>query len=223
MLGIGGVRDIFFGVRCGIDTFDCVHPTRIGRHGAALVKASFWDDINSSVSIDNRKSKKWEDDRIDVDNNEWTQPIGSEQTANGGEWIVDKEALSKVDQIIANVTAKIWKADSEQVFLFNSLSAAEPINNQMGSLFSDKERNKLFKSLQKLQKTRDTLLGDDCVHAPAASSSSPSSMNLCHNDSNKSKTVNSLNSRVREHVSLVSVQINPSIDPSVADNYMCFR
>lgn len=38
MLGIGGIKDIFHGVRCGIDTFDCVHPTRIARHGRALVR-----------------------------------------------------------------------------------------------------------------------------------------------------------------------------------------
>jgi queuine/archaeosine tRNA-ribosyltransferase len=44
LLGIGGIRDIFHGVRQGIDTFDCVHPTRLGRHGSALVRASFWDE-----------------------------------------------------------------------------------------------------------------------------------------------------------------------------------
>ena len=38
LLGIGGVSDIFEGVRNGIDTFDCVHPTRLARHGGALVK-----------------------------------------------------------------------------------------------------------------------------------------------------------------------------------------
>lgn len=36
LLGIGGVRDIFHGVRHGIDTFDCVHPSRLARHGGAL-------------------------------------------------------------------------------------------------------------------------------------------------------------------------------------------
>jgi queuine tRNA-ribosyltransferase len=36
LLGIGGVRDIFHGVRQGIDTFDCVHPSRLARHGGAL-------------------------------------------------------------------------------------------------------------------------------------------------------------------------------------------
>jgi queuine tRNA-ribosyltransferase len=36
LLGIGGVRDIWEGVACGIDTFDCVHPTRLARHGGAL-------------------------------------------------------------------------------------------------------------------------------------------------------------------------------------------
>lgn len=39
LLGIGRIDDIFHGVALGIDTFDCVHPTRIARHGGALVKA----------------------------------------------------------------------------------------------------------------------------------------------------------------------------------------
>lgn len=38
LLGIGGVEDIFDGVSNGIDTFDCVHPTRLGRHGGALAR-----------------------------------------------------------------------------------------------------------------------------------------------------------------------------------------
>ncbi len=40
LLGIGGVSDIFYGVEQGIDTFDCVHPTRLARHGGALVPAA---------------------------------------------------------------------------------------------------------------------------------------------------------------------------------------
>ncbi len=43
LLGIGGVSDIFNGVVHGIDTFDCVHPTRLARHGGALVPADFWN------------------------------------------------------------------------------------------------------------------------------------------------------------------------------------
>lgn len=38
LLGIGGISDIFSGITQGIDTFDCVHPTRLARHGSALVK-----------------------------------------------------------------------------------------------------------------------------------------------------------------------------------------
>lgn len=37
LLGIGKITDILHGVLCGIDTFDCVHPTRIARHGCALL------------------------------------------------------------------------------------------------------------------------------------------------------------------------------------------
>jgi queuine tRNA-ribosyltransferase len=43
LLGIGGVRDIFAGVRKGIDTFDCVAPTRLGRHGGALIQPHYWN------------------------------------------------------------------------------------------------------------------------------------------------------------------------------------
>ncbi len=46
LLGIGGIKDIFVGVRAGIDTFDCVHPTRLGRHGGALVRAAEKEHIN---------------------------------------------------------------------------------------------------------------------------------------------------------------------------------
>ena len=40
LLGIGSMRDVFKGVRMGIDTFDCVTPTRIARHGWALMKGA---------------------------------------------------------------------------------------------------------------------------------------------------------------------------------------
>lgn len=36
LLGIGLVEDIFLAVERGIDTFDCVEPTRLGRHGTLL-------------------------------------------------------------------------------------------------------------------------------------------------------------------------------------------
>jgi queuine tRNA-ribosyltransferase len=37
LLGIGDVDDLIAGVEMGIDTFDCVMPTRLARHGVALV------------------------------------------------------------------------------------------------------------------------------------------------------------------------------------------
>ena len=61
LLGIGGLADIWHGIRQGIDTFDCVHPTRIGRHGCALVKANFWrNEVQTktpSESIDLTKGR----------------------------------------------------------------------------------------------------------------------------------------------------------------------
>ncbi len=37
LLGIGEIDDLVRGVELGIDTFDCAMPTRLGRHGVALV------------------------------------------------------------------------------------------------------------------------------------------------------------------------------------------
>ena len=37
LLGIGDVDDLLRGVELGIDTFDCAMPTRIGRHGMAVI------------------------------------------------------------------------------------------------------------------------------------------------------------------------------------------
>jgi queuine tRNA-ribosyltransferase len=37
LLGIGEIDDLIRGVELGIDTFDCAIPTRLGRHGTALV------------------------------------------------------------------------------------------------------------------------------------------------------------------------------------------
>ena len=36
LLGIGDPIDIWTFVEQGIDTFDCVSPTRLARHGSAL-------------------------------------------------------------------------------------------------------------------------------------------------------------------------------------------
>jgi queuine tRNA-ribosyltransferase len=44
----------------GIDTFDCVHPTRIARHGGALVKASQCD--HSRREHINLKKSQYSDD-----------------------------------------------------------------------------------------------------------------------------------------------------------------
>lgn len=45
-LGIGRIKDVFESVKYGIDTFDCVMPTRIARHGMALMKGNKSERIN---------------------------------------------------------------------------------------------------------------------------------------------------------------------------------
>jgi queuine tRNA-ribosyltransferase len=57
LLGIGEVDDLLLGIGLGLDVFDCAVPTRLARHGGALVP-----DPESRFRIDLRKAG-WEGDR----------------------------------------------------------------------------------------------------------------------------------------------------------------
>jgi queuine tRNA-ribosyltransferase len=57
LLGIGDVDDMLAGVAAGIDTFDCATPTRLARHGTALVA-----DPEARWRLDLTKSR-WTEDR----------------------------------------------------------------------------------------------------------------------------------------------------------------
>jgi queuine tRNA-ribosyltransferase len=57
LLGIGDVDDLMGGIALGLDVFDCAIPTRLARHGTALVP-----DPENRFRLDLRKSG-WEGDR----------------------------------------------------------------------------------------------------------------------------------------------------------------
>ena len=59
LMGVGDPIDIFEGVERGVDMFDCVHPTRLARHGHAFTK---YGKINM-------KNAKYKDDFTPVDVN----------------------------------------------------------------------------------------------------------------------------------------------------------
>ncbi len=60
LLGIGKIEDIFECVQMGIDTFDCVTPTREARHGRALMKGAPKGYINL-------RNTKYKDDETPLD------------------------------------------------------------------------------------------------------------------------------------------------------------
>ncbi|MDR1438128.1 MAG: tRNA guanosine(34) transglycosylase Tgt [Puniceicoccales bacterium] len=65
LLGIGTVEAILHGVQCAMDTFDCVHPTRLARHGGALV---FRDRGDGKFCL-NLKNARFQRDRDPIDEN----------------------------------------------------------------------------------------------------------------------------------------------------------
>ena len=61
LLGVGEIDDIFALVKAGVDTFDCVMPTRLGRMGRTLIKNSKFKSQNFTYDI--TKAKFAEDKR----------------------------------------------------------------------------------------------------------------------------------------------------------------
>jgi len=58
LLGIGAIKDIFIGAENGIDTFDCVIPTREARHGALYSKNGRLDIQRGIFAKDNKVIEK---------------------------------------------------------------------------------------------------------------------------------------------------------------------
>ncbi|MGB5896594.1 MAG: tRNA guanosine(34) transglycosylase Tgt, partial [Geitlerinemataceae cyanobacterium] len=52
LMGVGTYREMVRSIAAGIDLFDCVIPTRLGRHGAALVQGERWNLKNAKFRED---------------------------------------------------------------------------------------------------------------------------------------------------------------------------
>ncbi|NES25386.1 MAG: tRNA guanosine(34) transglycosylase Tgt [Symploca sp. SIO3E6] len=52
LMGVGTYREMARAIAAGIDLFDCVIPTRLGRHGAALVQGERWNLKNARFRED---------------------------------------------------------------------------------------------------------------------------------------------------------------------------
>ncbi len=52
LMGIGTLKEMSLAVANGIDLFDCVLPTRLGRHGTALVEGEQWNLRNARFKND---------------------------------------------------------------------------------------------------------------------------------------------------------------------------
>ncbi|NEP87847.1 MULTISPECIES: tRNA guanosine(34) transglycosylase Tgt [Okeania] len=52
LMGVGTYREMVRAIASGIDLFDCVIPTRLGRHGVALVRGERWNLKNAKFRED---------------------------------------------------------------------------------------------------------------------------------------------------------------------------
>jgi queuine tRNA-ribosyltransferase len=52
LMGVGTYREMARAIASGIDLFDCVIPTRLGRHGTALVRGERWNLKNARFRED---------------------------------------------------------------------------------------------------------------------------------------------------------------------------
>lgn len=54
LMGVGTVRDLVAAIDCGVDMFDCVYPTRAGRHGRAVTRSGEFNVRNAAFARDER-------------------------------------------------------------------------------------------------------------------------------------------------------------------------
>ncbi len=66
LLGVGSVRDVWNGAAKGIDTFDCVNPTRLARHGSAYIRPGLGETEDGREFI-NLKNARFRTDDGPVD------------------------------------------------------------------------------------------------------------------------------------------------------------
>jgi len=52
LMGVGTMRDLLAAIDCGIDMFDCVYPTRSGRHGRAITSVGELNIRNATYTHD---------------------------------------------------------------------------------------------------------------------------------------------------------------------------
>lgn len=52
LMGVGTYREMVQAIAAGVDLFDCVIPTRLARHGAALVRGDRWNLKNNRFRTD---------------------------------------------------------------------------------------------------------------------------------------------------------------------------
>jgi queuine tRNA-ribosyltransferase len=54
LMGVGAPEDLVNGILRGIDIFDCVLPTRLARHAAALTSTGRMNLVNACHAVDHR-------------------------------------------------------------------------------------------------------------------------------------------------------------------------
>ncbi|MSO70699.1 MAG: tRNA guanosine(34) transglycosylase Tgt [Alphaproteobacteria bacterium] len=66
LLGIGSIEDVWHGAAKGIDSFDCVNPTRLARHGHGYIRPGIEEIENGRDSL-NLRNARFRDDRAPLD------------------------------------------------------------------------------------------------------------------------------------------------------------
>lgn len=54
LMGVGTPRDLVFAIACGVDMFDCVLPSRNGRHGIVMTRQGRMNILNATYTEDER-------------------------------------------------------------------------------------------------------------------------------------------------------------------------
>ncbi len=97
LMGVGTYREMVQAIAAGVDLFDCVIPTRFGRHGAALVGGERW----------NLKNARFREDFTPLDSNCPCYACGHFSRAYLNHLVRSREMLGYILLSIHNITELI--------------------------------------------------------------------------------------------------------------------
>ncbi len=138
LMGVGEPEDIMHAIKCGIDMFDCVLPTRLARHGVIWQLKGKKEDIDAFWELDTKKLA--EAKKITIEKH--TFPKAKYQNSDENEEIYNAQERREIKQSFINHLYKEKEIGIMQEFTLHNLTFIQNIIKHSQNAIRDNKYEK---------------------------------------------------------------------------------